>query len=77
MDLTEHTLRALFEQLGLPSSIAAIDGFIAEHRGLSEDIRLADAPFWTKAQAQFLREEFEEDAEWIEVIDQLNVRLRT
>ena len=76
MDLSEHTLRALFDQLGLPSSAAAIDGFIDGHRPLPEDVRLADAPFWTPAQAQFLREEFDEDADWAELVDQLNLRLR-
>lgn len=76
MDLSEHTLRALFDQLGLPSNSAAIDAFIAEHRPLADDVPLADAPFWTPAQAQFLREEFDEDADWAELVDQLNVRLR-
>ena len=36
----------------------------------------ADAAFWTPAQAQFLREEFTEDADWAERVDQLNVMLR-
>jgi len=76
MDLSEHSLRALFDQLGLPSDAAAIDAFIAQHRPLAENVRLADAPFWSPAQAQFLREEFDEDADWIELVDQLNVRLR-
>lgn len=76
MDLSEHTLRALFEQLGLPAQSAAIDAFIAQHRPLADNVRLADAPFWSPAQAQFLREEFEEDADWAPLVDQLNVRLR-
>ena len=76
MDLSEHTLRALFDQLGLPSTTAAVDAFIARHRPLADDVPLADAPFWTPAQAQFLREEFDEDADWAELVDQLNVRLR-
>lgn len=76
MDLSEHTLRALFDQLGLPSNAGAIDAFIAKHRPLAENVVLADAPFWTPAQAQFLREEFDEDADWAELVDQLNLRLR-
>ncbi|MBS0452392.1 MAG: DUF2789 domain-containing protein [Proteobacteria bacterium] len=76
MDLSEHSLRALFDQLGLPSSGSAIDAFIAQHRPLAQDVALADAPFWTQAQAQFLREEFDEDADWAELVDQLNLRLR-
>ena len=76
MDLSEHTLRALFDQLGLPSDASSIDAFIAEHRPLAENIKLPDAPFWSPAQSQFLREEFDEDADWVELVDQLNVRLR-
>ena len=36
---------------------------------------LADAPFWSIAQASFLREEWLEDGDWAEVVDDLNVRL--
>ena len=39
------------------------------------DVRLEEAPFWTDSQAQLLREERIEDADWIVVIDQLNVAL--
>ena len=76
MDLSDHTLRVLFEQLGLPGTTAAIDAFIAQHRPLADDVALADASFWTPAQSQFLREEVEEDADWAELVDQLNLRLR-
>ena len=44
--------------------------------GLPADVLLADAPFWTPAQATLLREELLEDADWAEVIDQLNAALR-
>jgi hypothetical protein len=76
MDLTDHSLPNLFRQLGLPSTQSDIDAFIAEHRPLAGEIRLADASFWTPGQAQFLREEIGEDAEWAEIVDQLNVLLR-
>jgi len=76
MDLTHHDLKDLFEQLGLPSAPAEIDAFIAQHRPLADDVLLPDAPFWSEAQAQFLREEFDEDADWAEMVDQLNIRLR-
>ncbi|MDM0113488.1 DUF2789 domain-containing protein [Variovorax sp. J22R133] len=76
MDLTHHTLPDLFRQLGLPSEQADIDRFVAEHRPLDNKIQLADAPFWSKGQSQFLREEITEDAEWAEIVDQLNVLLR-
>jgi hypothetical protein len=77
MDTTPHSLETLFAQLGLPSANAAdVERFVAEHRPLPADVKLADAPFWTAGQAQFLREEISEDAEWAEVVDQLNAMLR-
>lgn len=76
MDQPVHPLKELFEQLGLPADAEAINRFIAMHSPLPENITLANAPFWTPAQAAFLREEFVEDADWIETIDRLNVALR-
>jgi hypothetical protein len=43
---------------------------------LPDDCRLADAPFWDKAQADFLRQQLLADADWVEVVDQLNLLLR-
>jgi hypothetical protein len=37
---------------------------------------MADAFFWTKSQAEFLRDEILDDADWAEVVDQLDVLLR-
>ena len=76
MEPTVHSLRNLFEQLSLPSSEAEIERFVAAHRPLAAGIALADAPCWSAAQAQFLREEIEDDADWAEVVDQLNLMLR-
>jgi len=76
MDVATHTLNHLFSQLGLPADPAAVDGFIDRHGPLAEALTLAEAPFWTPAQAAFLREEILEDADWAEVIDELNLRFR-
>ena len=76
MDASTHAFHNLFEQLGLPNDDVSIRRFIETHSPLADDIYLADAPFWTPAQASFLREEILEDADWAEVVDQLNVRLR-
>ena len=73
-DASTHTLHDLFEQLGLEASPAAIDKFIGEHP-LPEDVKLIDAPFWTPQQAQFLKEELREDADWAIAVDELNQRL--
>lgn len=76
MEFSNHTLKDLFGQLGLPDSYEAIEGFISTHRPLAAGVRLADAPFWTSSQASFLRDEINEDADWAELVDQLSLRLR-
>lgn len=75
MESSLHTLNNLFAQLGLANNDAEIDNFIKTHSHLASYISLADAPYWTPAQAAFLREEILKDADWAEVIDQLNARL--
>jgi len=34
-------------------------------------MKLVDAPFWSKAQAQFLREALENDSDWVAAADGL------
>ena len=74
MEQQHHAFRELFAQLGLPNSDAAIRQFCAEH-SVRQHTSLPDAEFWTPAQAQFLRDAWGEDADWAEVIDQLNITL--
>lgn len=74
MESPLHSLSNLFAQLGLPAEPSAIDAFIAGH-ALPGGVRLAEAPFWTPAQAAFLREEILDDGDWAEVVDELNLRL--
>lgn len=69
-----YTLNDLFIQLGLDSSDEAIDQFIADNQ-LDEDTNLKDAKVWTEKQRAFLQEEWKRDAVWVEVIDELNVRM--
>ncbi|UZM13250.1 DUF2789 domain-containing protein [Pseudomonas kielensis] len=76
MEAPTHSLPNLFKQLGLAHDAESIDKFIATHSPLKPELHLADAFFWSNSQAQFLREEIREDADWAEVVDQLNVLLR-
>lgn len=76
MDTSEHNMSALFDQLGLPSDPASVDAFIDRHQSLRDTDQLADAAFWTEAQARFLRESIAEDSDWSEVVDQLDASLR-
>ncbi|WP_114652591.1 DUF2789 family protein [Polynucleobacter necessarius] len=90
MEKSFHPFSELFLQLGLPSdgnSIKALidrhasDGnsikaLIDRHAPLDEAIELADAPFWTPSQARLLRDELLLDADWAEIVDQLNKDLR-
>lgn len=77
MEETIHPFHELFEQLGLPADAASIRAFLTTHAPLPADMRVDEAPFWTPAQASLLREERAEDADWAEVVDQLNDALHT
>ncbi|MBZ9612856.1 DUF2789 domain-containing protein [Rheinheimera maricola] len=74
MDTSAHTLGTLFAQLGLESNEKAIVQFISQHK-LVADVAIQDAPFWSPSQASFLRESLKQDAEWCEIIDELNALL--
>ena len=76
MEQSIHAFHNLFEQLGLPNDDGSIRRFIETHSPLAEDVYLADASFWTPAQAAFLREEILEDADWAEVINTLDSLIR-
>ncbi|HEY3433574.1 MAG TPA: DUF2789 domain-containing protein [Rhodocyclaceae bacterium] len=76
MEYPQHSMNQLFAQLGLPADDTSIDMFIAAHGPLAEDIALADGVFWSPAQAAFLQVEILEDADWAEVVDELNLRFR-
>ncbi len=76
MEQPTHSLPSLFKQLGLDSDPTSIDQFIATHSPLKPELHLADAFFWSKSQADFLRGEILDDADWAEVVDQLDVLLR-
>ncbi|HSP84832.1 MAG TPA: DUF2789 domain-containing protein [Psychrobacter sp.] len=70
----EYNMSELFAQLGLDSSDEAIDHFI-ENNQLAKEEKLTEASIWSDNQRMFLQEEWEKDAAWVEVIDELNVRL--
>ena len=76
MQSPEHSLSSLFKQLGLADDPVGIEQFITTQSPLKSDLPLADALFWTDSQRQFLREEILEDADWAEVVDELNLKLR-
>jgi hypothetical protein len=76
MDTRRHDLHDLFLQLGLPTVCDEIDAFLVRHRPLPPQTELAAAPFWSPAQVAFLREEMAWDADWAELVDQLNLMLR-
>jgi hypothetical protein len=77
MDFHHHSLPDLFEQLGLMAEVPALEHFIERHGPMPAAMLLADAPFWSATQACFLREELLVDADWAEVVDDLNSRLHS
>ena len=76
MDTTSATLTHLFEQLGLDSSPSGINKFLSQHI-ITGSTKLTEASFWNHAQKAFLEECLKDDAQWSELVDQLDVLLRS
>lgn len=76
MEKSFHRFSELFAQLGLADDAAGIREFLHTHAPLEPQVLLAEAPFWTLAQARLLKEVLIEDADWTQVVDQLNLALR-
>ena len=70
----EYNMNELFAQLGLNSSDEAIDSFIEKNQ-LAKEEKLIESRVWSDSQRAFLQEEWNKDAAWVEVIDDLNVRM--
>lgn len=75
MDTVKHDFTYLFQQLGLNGDAAAVEAFIRSHQ-LDHDVCLENAPFWSEAQVQFLRECRESDGDCSELVDELDASLR-
>ena len=76
METHIHPLSSLFDQLGLESGKQEIQDFIKKHCPIPREIELHEASFWNASQAAFLEQAIDEDADWAEVVDQLNIMLR-
>ncbi len=76
MEMHQHGMPDLFKQLGLGSSSQEIKDFVNHHRHKRDSVPLYEASFWSNAQAAFLKQAIEEDADWAELVDQLDVMLR-
>ena len=72
----ETTIASLFDQLGLDSTEDGIDSFIEKNGPLSGAVELHEAKFWNTCQSSFLKQVLDEDAEWVDVVNQLDVMLR-
>ncbi len=75
MEVFNHDLESLFQQLGLPSDSDSICDFIRKHK-LNEEENICTASFWSASQIQFLEEAKLQDADWVEHIDTLDSLLR-
>ncbi|WGY47731.1 DUF2789 domain-containing protein [Vibrio sp. ABG19] len=76
MELHQHGMAELFEQLGLGSSPQEMRDFITQHKHQRDSAPLHEAGFWSASQAHFLKQAIEQDADWAELVDQLDVMLR-
>ena len=71
-----HSISSLFEQLGLGSSEKEMNAFIVANSPLPAEVKLHDADFWNTSQQTFLHQMKQEDADWAEIVDQLDAMLR-
>ena len=76
METPIHSIVSLFDQLGLNSTEEGISNFIEKNGPLSGSIELHKASFWNPSQATFLKEVLDEDADWVEIVNQLDEMLR-
>ncbi|MFA7552800.1 MAG: DUF2789 domain-containing protein [Spongiibacteraceae bacterium] len=76
MESPVHSIAALFDQLGLESTDEAIAAFIQKNGPLPAGVELSHAAIWSPSQSVFLKKMIDDDADWAEVVDQLNARLR-
>jgi len=76
MEASYHPFCELFAQLGLPAEEPQVREFIERHAPLPGTVALADAPFWSAAQARLLRETWADDADWAPLVDRLDAALR-
>ena len=72
----ETSMVSLFDQLGLDSTEEGIDKFIEKNSPLSGRVELHEAKFWNSCQSSFLKQVVNDDAEWVEIVNQLDVMLR-
>lgn len=70
----DYSMNDLFAQLGLDSSDEAINDFIEKNQ-LAKSEKLIESDVWNDNQRMFLQEEWTKDAAWVEIIDDLNVRM--
>ena len=76
METQTHSLTNLFKQLGLGCTDKDITQFVNEHSPLASNVVLHKACFWTPSQADFLHQSKDDDADWSEIVDQLDAMLR-
>ncbi|MDX1491736.1 MAG: DUF2789 domain-containing protein [Pseudohongiellaceae bacterium] len=76
MNSTTHSLSTLFKQLGLEHSPEGIAKFVEKNKPLESSTRLHEASFWNESQSAFLKEAKALDADWAEIVDELDASLR-
>ena len=76
MEPPVHNLNVLFDQLGLDDTDEAIQAFISRYKPVPGEVELHQAGFWNSSQASFLKQAIDDDADWSEVVDQLDTMLR-
>ena len=77
MNAHSHTLNELFLQLGLPHEDQDIEAFVKTHKLTEQTTPLYKASFWSSSQSVFIKECWQDDSEWCNQIDHLDLWLRS
>ena len=76
MDTSLHLVKDLFLQIGLSNNDPDIETFILKNKGIPSSTPIWEADFWTRSQADFLKESYDEDSDWVEAVDHLAALFR-
>ena len=71
MEIFDHSIKKLFDQLGLNSTDQEISEFVRSHQ-LEHNTPLENASFWKPHQADFIATSKADDADWSEAVDDLD-----
>ncbi|MCO4786220.1 DUF2789 family protein [Marinomonas atlantica] len=76
MEYQTHSLNELFQQLKLDDSQDGIERLVVDVAPVPSNKALWEAPEWTNEQAYKMQKLYEDEAQWSQAFEQLELLLR-